>query len=425
MTHSNTCCPVCRVRLSTWCHHATRNQSLVCRPLWNYIQATYPGEVSARLAGEDKTDPDKIFLCVPNHQFAVEGEIKSEFDAVMERERQEKEEKEREEEERSRELILRLEKDEEEEERRITRGDEELARRLMNTVSPGKENLGVPTLRKMGSINSFLTFSRVRGTKSKPEEDRNSSKVVSSSPLNKENVNFKSGSSRLPTSGSSSGRSKMLSPTNITLFKRENRLSKVSPRCETVVSGALEQYKPNFTHLNLEIVNTPENLEKNGDCIVVNINPGYSLEDSFNKYSLSVDENFSNELEKSQSLRSLSCHDIISQVTDHKPGNIHKYKSALDNQDASLEKSWNSLPKVAVFNLKIQDPGLDRQVFSKIIPGSSQRVELFNSHLLVPSSRYNLETEDETEQVLCCREDNNPLSSADTQTLLNLFDSGI
>ena len=95
----------------------------------------------------------------------------------MERERQEKEEKEREEEERSRELILRLEKDEEEEERRITRGDEELARRLMNTVSPGKENLGVPTLRKKGSINSFLTFSRVRGTKSKPEEDRNSSKV--------------------------------------------------------------------------------------------------------------------------------------------------------------------------------------------------------------------------------------------------------
>ena len=72
VTHSNTCCPVCRVRLSTWCHHATRNQSLVCRPLWNYIQATYPGEVSARLAGEDKTDPDEMFPCVPNHQFAVE-----------------------------------------------------------------------------------------------------------------------------------------------------------------------------------------------------------------------------------------------------------------------------------------------------------------------------------------------------------------
>ena len=133
---------------------------------------------------------------------------------------------------------------------------------MMNTVSPGKENLGVPTLRKKGSINSFLTFSRVRGTKSKPEEDWYSSKVVSSCPLNKENENFKSGLSRLPTSGSSSGRSKMLSPTNITLFKRENRLSKVSPRCETVVSGALEQYKPNSTHLKLEIVNTPENLEK-------------------------------------------------------------------------------------------------------------------------------------------------------------------
>ena len=38
----------------------------------NVAQEKFPLEVTKRQSGEDDVDPDEIFPCVPNHQFASE-----------------------------------------------------------------------------------------------------------------------------------------------------------------------------------------------------------------------------------------------------------------------------------------------------------------------------------------------------------------
>ena len=191
--------------------------------------------------------------------FQFQGEIKSEFEAVMERERKEKEQRDQEEELRSRELILRLQEEEYEEERVRTRQDEEFARKLMNTVSPGKENLGLQTRRRKGSIEHFLNISHDKGSKNNIIRHHNATKAshFSSENKNRETVittpsrpssSFSSTPSRPSSSSSStpsrpssssSSRTKMFSPTNIALFRKENNITEPFSKCETAVSGSL------------------------------------------------------------------------------------------------------------------------------------------------------------------------------------------
>ena len=169
--------------------------------------------------------------------FQFQGEIKSEFEAVMERERKEKEQRDQEEELRSRELILRLQEEEYEEERVRTRQDEEFARKLMNTVSPGKENLGLQTRRRKGSIEHFLNISHDKGSKNNIIRHHNATKASHFSSENKNRETVITTPSR--PSSSSSSRTKMFSPTNIALFRKENNITEPFSKCETAVSGSL------------------------------------------------------------------------------------------------------------------------------------------------------------------------------------------
>ena len=191
--------------------------------------------------------------------FQFQGEIKSEFEAVMERERKEKEQRDQEEELRSKELILRLQEEEYEEERVRTRQDEEFARKLMNTVSPGKENLGLQTRRRKGSIEHFLNISHEKGAKNNiihhhnatkashfSSENKNREKVIttpsrpsSSSSSTPSRPSSSSSSTPSRPSSSSSSRTKMFSPTNIALFRKENNITEPFSKCETAVSGSL------------------------------------------------------------------------------------------------------------------------------------------------------------------------------------------
>ena len=169
--------------------------------------------------------------------FQFQGEIKSEFEAVMERERKEKEQRDQEEELRSKELILRLQEEEYEEERVRTRQDEEFARKLMNTVSPGKENLGLQTRRRKGSIEHFLNISNDKGSKNNIIHHHNATKASHFSSENKNREKVITTPSR--PSSSSSSRTKMFSPTNIALFRKENNITEPFSKCETAVSGSL------------------------------------------------------------------------------------------------------------------------------------------------------------------------------------------
>ncbi len=94
--------------------------------------------MKSRLEGDDITDPDEILPCIPNHQFAEEGEIKSEFEAALARENEAREKLKKEEEEKSKDLILKY-KEEYELNRRQEIEDQELA--LMVNISAFNYNL--------------------------------------------------------------------------------------------------------------------------------------------------------------------------------------------------------------------------------------------------------------------------------------------
>ncbi len=82
--------------------------------------------MKSRLEGDDITDPDEILPCIPNHQFAETGEIKSEFEAALARENEAREKLKKKEEDKSKDLILKYQ-EEYELNRRQEIEDQELA----------------------------------------------------------------------------------------------------------------------------------------------------------------------------------------------------------------------------------------------------------------------------------------------------------
>ena len=86
---SSLCCPICRARISSWCRKATKQNTLVETQLWQFIQKKFGGNVASRLAGVDEVDVDDMFPCLPMHQFARQGDIKTEFEMEMSRVREE------------------------------------------------------------------------------------------------------------------------------------------------------------------------------------------------------------------------------------------------------------------------------------------------------------------------------------------------
>ena len=115
VTHASLCCPVCRARMSSWCRRATRADSLVSEPLWTFLQDRFGPQVQLRQAGGGSqslvADPS-VSGVYHHHQLAGRGEIRSEFEALLEKERRDREQRAKEEEEQSLALIKRLQEEE-------------------------------------------------------------------------------------------------------------------------------------------------------------------------------------------------------------------------------------------------------------------------------------------------------------------------
>ena len=50
---ANFCCPMCRLRISTWARKASRNKVLVNQERWQEIMRLFPEKVTKRLNGID------------------------------------------------------------------------------------------------------------------------------------------------------------------------------------------------------------------------------------------------------------------------------------------------------------------------------------------------------------------------------------
>ena len=153
VNHASLCCPICKMRISTWCRRASKTNSLVDSQLWLFIQKKFAGNVAAHMAGLDEEDVDDMFPCLPMHQFASQGAIKSEFDLeinrVMEEQKRVREEEER--------LSAELAEQMLEEERKALeivkeqeRKDQELAREMWANTPPAQ----TPSSRILRSISA-------------------------------------------------------------------------------------------------------------------------------------------------------------------------------------------------------------------------------------------------------------------------------
>ena len=135
-------CPLCRTRISSWARSAVKNKTLVDQTLWDFITRTFPRQVELAQAGKDEIDPEEIFPCFAVHQFAEQGDIKSEFDSQLERTMEEEREQREREDQLSTELAWRMEEEEREEERKRRRAvqqqeeaDKELARKVRREMT--------------------------------------------------------------------------------------------------------------------------------------------------------------------------------------------------------------------------------------------------------------------------------------------------
>ena len=55
---ANFCCPMCRMRISTWARKASRTKTLVNQKRWQEIQRAFPDRVNKRLNGDDEDELD-------------------------------------------------------------------------------------------------------------------------------------------------------------------------------------------------------------------------------------------------------------------------------------------------------------------------------------------------------------------------------
>ncbi|KAJ2946303.1 hypothetical protein O0L34_g12339 [Tuta absoluta] len=80
------CCPLCRLRIGSWLRTATKQNSLVNVELWNFIRNKFPKEIAAKLKGDDVEVPEDI----PAPRLSAPGEIRSEYEAELQRLRTER-----------------------------------------------------------------------------------------------------------------------------------------------------------------------------------------------------------------------------------------------------------------------------------------------------------------------------------------------
>lgn len=173
---ANFCCPLCRIRISTWARRSARNKSLVNENRWEEIQKQFPEAVKRRLEGLEDDENDQMVPCVPI-KLAKPGEIRSEYEDMMHKLEQQRAEEERSAQEATLRLIQQLQEEEAQkisEQELLQQQDEELARLLSQTDVSAFD---------IASI-SELDTSNIRSTNETPTHDiffnQNSSEGVKS-----------------------------------------------------------------------------------------------------------------------------------------------------------------------------------------------------------------------------------------------------
>jgi hypothetical protein len=85
---TNLCCPMCRLRISTWARQATKNNTLVDAERWKKIQMKFPNEIKQRIEGKTQVNLlDTLSKTVPalKQNCSEEGEIHKEYIEFMRR----------------------------------------------------------------------------------------------------------------------------------------------------------------------------------------------------------------------------------------------------------------------------------------------------------------------------------------------------
>ncbi|XP_064103023.1 E3 ubiquitin-protein ligase rnf168-like [Macrobrachium nipponense] len=103
-------CPVCRTRISVWVRRNNKSNRLINNRLWQVIKEKFPEKIEARLQGKDDLDDEEFFVREP--RVCAPGEIRQEFEALIQQEQQELASRRSQEEEASTRLILKLQEEE-------------------------------------------------------------------------------------------------------------------------------------------------------------------------------------------------------------------------------------------------------------------------------------------------------------------------
>ncbi|XP_068247287.1 E3 ubiquitin-protein ligase rnf168-like isoform X2 [Palaemon carinicauda] len=103
-------CPVCRMRISVWVRRSTKSNRLVNNRLWQAIKEKFPERIEARLQGLDDLDDEE--LLIPEPRVCAQGEIRQEYEALIQKEEQELASRRSQEEEASTKLIMKLQEEE-------------------------------------------------------------------------------------------------------------------------------------------------------------------------------------------------------------------------------------------------------------------------------------------------------------------------
>ena len=155
-----------------------QSKTIVNEDLWKFVKERFSAHVQSRMEGIDNLDVDEVFPCLPIHQFAEHGDIRTEFEIELEKVREEERLRKEQEEQLGESLAQELER---EEQRQLEEAREqeslglETARRMWrditNTpVTARKRNRSVLDMMKSSNSPNVLTKNH--------QEDESSSKFV-------------------------------------------------------------------------------------------------------------------------------------------------------------------------------------------------------------------------------------------------------
>ncbi len=88
---TNFLCPMCRMRISTWSRTASKTNTLVNIERWNQIRKAFPNEVNDRIEGKSaekyaKSLEQENTKVVKSLNIAQPGEIRKEYETILQRE---------------------------------------------------------------------------------------------------------------------------------------------------------------------------------------------------------------------------------------------------------------------------------------------------------------------------------------------------